>query len=276
MKPPSDVDWEALREEAQNFPLPEGYTREELRRVQGRLLEMACAVHEILDEAGIVHSLACGSLLGAVRHKGFIPWDDDIDFWVKNEQYDDALRALRENLPDDLIVHDETNDPIYWVEWSRVRDLKTKVSYVKYSDDSYYCYQGLCIDLYRLYEVSEEEHPAFWMKKRRERAEAKLARGIITEEQIKDYYAWFDRMYQRWFVEYEKRLFGPIVTDVFGWAIMEVDRFYPITETEFEGHMFPVPNDPVDVVDHLFESVKWWELPPYENRVVHYSKVEFL
>ena len=276
MKPPENYDWEAVREEAKNFPTYPEYTKDDVKRVQARILEMGKTVSKILTDAGINHTLACGSLIGAVRHKGFIPWDDDIDFWVPDEEYDDALAALRENLPEDLIIHDESNDPIYWVEWSRVRDLKTRVHYAKYSNDRVYRYQGLCIDLYRLYKISDEDLPARFLQKRREGAEAKLERGIITAEEIKDYYKWFDDLYQRWFVEYEKRLYGELYTDNFYWAISKVEDFFPVTMVEFEDTVFPAPHNPVDVIDYLFEHIKWWELPPYEERVVHYSKVEFL
>ena len=276
MQPPSNVDWEALREEAQNFQTYPEYTKDDVKRVQARVLEMAKTVTKILTDAGVRHTLACGSLIGAVRHKGFIPWDDDIDFWVPDEEYDTALAALRDNLPEDMIVHDQTNDPIYWVEWSRVRDLKTKVHYVKYSNDRVYKYQGLCIDLYRLYQVEDTELPARWMARRRAGAEAKLERGIITAEEIKDYYKWFDEMYKRWYVDYEQRLFGTLYTDNFYWALSKVEDFFPVTMVEFEDTVFPAPHDPVDIIDHLYEAIKWWELPSYENRTVHYSKVDFL
>ena len=270
-----EADILAVQEEAHNFPHSPDYPLEDLKRVQDRLLEMGKTISKILTEGGVRHVLGCGSLIGAIRHKGFIPWDDDLDFWVDNEQYDEALRLLREKLPEDMIVHDETNDPIYWVGWSRVRDLKSEVIYDQYANDRHYKYRGICIDLYRIRRVCVWDQAEIWLRGRRAGAEAKLERGIITEEEIKDYYAWFDRMYWRWFVEYQQRIFNDIIIDDFYWCLCDADEFFPTIMADFEDTQFPVPNDPYNVLDHSYEGIKWWLLPPYEKRNPHYAKVIF-
>ena len=59
-------------------------TVEELRSIQ---LEILLSLHEFCTQNNINYSLAAGSLIGAVRHKGFIPWDDDIDVYLLREDY---------------------------------------------------------------------------------------------------------------------------------------------------------------------------------------------
>jgi lipopolysaccharide cholinephosphotransferase len=85
---------------------------------------MASIIEEILDRHGIPHMLAFGSLLGAVRHRGFIPWDDDFDFLIFNEYYSEAIEVLRTELPDDCFLEDEKTEPKYFHAWAHVKDLK--------------------------------------------------------------------------------------------------------------------------------------------------------
>ena len=75
------------------------YSLEDIRRVQLRLLEMAVAIRDVLENHDVPHMITYGTLLGAVRHKGFIPWDDDFDFYIISEEYDDVIEYLRKELP---------------------------------------------------------------------------------------------------------------------------------------------------------------------------------
>ena len=71
----------------------------DIKRVQNRLLEMAKATAAILEKNNIPYQIAFGTLLGAVRHGGFIPWDDDFDFLLFDDSYDKATEALARELP---------------------------------------------------------------------------------------------------------------------------------------------------------------------------------
>lgn len=104
------------------FPEKKGYSKEKLKKVQKRLLEMTKIATEILENNGIHYFIGFGSLLGAVRHKGFIPWDDDFDLFLFDEEYDMALEVLRRELPEDIVVHDQVSDRSYYAAWSKLRD----------------------------------------------------------------------------------------------------------------------------------------------------------
>lgn len=66
-------------------------TQNELREVQIGILDY---VHNFCQENNIKYSLACGTLLGAVRHQGYIPWDDDIDIYMLRPDYEQFLRVF--------------------------------------------------------------------------------------------------------------------------------------------------------------------------------------
>ncbi len=63
-------------------------TVEELKKIQ---LDILLSFHQFCVENDIKYSLAAGSLIGAVRHKGFIPWDDDIDVYLMRDQYNELI-----------------------------------------------------------------------------------------------------------------------------------------------------------------------------------------
>lgn len=64
---------------------------EELKKVQ---LEILLRVHEFCVANNINYSLSCGTLLGAIRHKGYIPWDDDIDIQLLREDYNRLVQKF--------------------------------------------------------------------------------------------------------------------------------------------------------------------------------------
>ena len=66
--------------------------QELLRRVQLTLLEIAVEIKRVCEENDIRYFLSDGTLLGAVRHQGFIPWDDDMDMGMLRADYEKFCR----------------------------------------------------------------------------------------------------------------------------------------------------------------------------------------
>ncbi len=155
---------------------------DDLRRVQRRLLEMGKVVAEILERHDIPYIIAYGTLLGAVRHRGFVPWDDDFDLQiVGREAYPEAIRVLRAELPEDLLLEDAQSEPRYFHGWARVKDLRTEIDKELYPQDAAYRHHGLNLDLYRLDEVKRgdlwkhlnDEHEQYLMRRRE--------KGLLSE-----------------------------------------------------------------------------------------------
>lgn len=72
-----------------------------MKTVWAAQLEVLNEIDKVCERHGLTWYMAFGSLLGTVRHQGFIPWDDDMDIWLKREDYMQLLQYLPEELPED-------------------------------------------------------------------------------------------------------------------------------------------------------------------------------
>lgn len=71
----------------------------DIRPLQLRILKILLAVDKVCKEHGLRYYIMAGTMLGAVRHKGFIPWDDDLDIGMPRADYDLLMSHSKEWLP---------------------------------------------------------------------------------------------------------------------------------------------------------------------------------
>ena len=85
-----------------------------LRRQQMRMLDILIEVDKICKKHDIRYWLSSGTLIGAVRHNGFIPWDDDLDIEMMRSDYLRLMKVLPSELPEWLALQNDETDPNYF------------------------------------------------------------------------------------------------------------------------------------------------------------------
>lgn len=119
-----------------------------MNEIQQKLLEIAKEYIKVCEKLNLRYFASGGTVLGAMRHGGFIPWDDDMDFQMPRKDYEIFVKEGQKYLPDYLFVQIHDTDKKYLMPFAKVRDSRTTAI------DKYYSNlkinQGLWIDIFPL------------------------------------------------------------------------------------------------------------------------------
>lgn len=118
----------------------------ELVALHKALLILADEVDRICAECDIKYSLIGGSMLGAIRHKGFIPWDDDLDIGMLRTDYDKFLQACSTKLGDRFVLQTNENDPNYVYGFSKI--LLKNTSLIQFGHEKTKHKKGIYVDIF--------------------------------------------------------------------------------------------------------------------------------
>ena len=97
----------------------------DVRTLQLRILGNLLAVDRVCREHGLHYYIYDGTMLGAVRHKGFIPWDDDLDIAMPRADYDKLIAHCKEWLPEPFEMVCAENDDVYPLPFAKIQDGST-------------------------------------------------------------------------------------------------------------------------------------------------------
>jgi lipopolysaccharide cholinephosphotransferase len=260
-----------------DFPTTPDYSKEQVRKVQLELFDMARITCEILERHNIPYFISFGTLLGAVRHKGFVPWDDDFDLFLFEETYDEAMSYLEKELPEHLLVHSIKTDPIYFPAWNIVRNLRTEVvdGGLYNQDNNLLKYKCIGLDMYRMKKVENRNVEIYKIEEAKIFFKKKFEFGIISEAFYSDNITRLDKELEQAIINREKVADKSMLYSfIFGLKKSLLhEQIFPLKRYRFEGVDFWGPSDSNAFLESTYGN--YLEIPSYEKRKGHFDKVVF-
>lgn len=267
----SETENAALR---QRFA-PEGST---LWRQQQRMLEMMVWLDDVCRRHRIPYWLGSGTLLGAVRHGGFIPWDDDVDIEFRREDYPRLLQVLsQETAGTDYALQTHDTDPGYFFTYAKLRDRRSRLQ-EQTGYDRIFTYQGIYLDLFVLEPMTK---PLHWLSNRTFGIIYKVLRNpeYNTQQLIRKTDSIYRANMRFVFplLRLLSRLFSPRLLTYSPGIPFESQRdpaeLFPLSTVVFEGHRFSAPHNPEAYLRRMFGN--WQRLPDIDKISTHTARLEF-
>ena len=248
---------------------------EMLREAQLKMLSILEAIDKVCKAHDIGYWIEGGTLLGAMRHGGFIPWDDDVDISMLRCDYERFIEVAAKELPPHLFLQTRKTDPSFHHRECKVRDLNSFIA--DGGDDTGADYQkGLFVDIFPYDEGPSKCHKQM----------GKVARSITVATVVLDglhHYSWH-AVGQLLYFGIKRPLLKAVwrlgcllwangeyvaIDPHFSWccAIHKKSNLFPLSEVEFEGKRFSAPAKPDAYLTTLYGD--WHQIPPKEKQQIH-------
>lgn len=127
---------------------------EEIRPLQEKLLQILKELKRVCDKNSLTYFLAFGTLLGAVRHKGFIPWDDDVDVCMNYSDYIKLDEACKKDLQSEYFLQSAESDPESHLTFKKLRLSTTTLIHRDFAHKD--MNHGISIDIYPVFHVADK------------------------------------------------------------------------------------------------------------------------
>ncbi|MDO4413587.1 MAG: LicD family protein [Erysipelotrichaceae bacterium] len=257
---------------------------DKLKKVE---LNILCSFIDCCEKLGLKYFMLGGSMLGAVRHQGFIPWDDDIDVGMLRDDYEIFLAKGQELLPDHYFIQSFHSDPNVLFNFAKVRDSRT--TFIESSVKKLDINHGVYIDIFPLdyYPATLNEQKHFDLERRK--LGLRIRRSLtLTKENRGSIFQEFTRTLvgSLLYIKYPKtaqaiaareKLFSSVpksdlIANYSGaWGkkeIVPVDWYGNGIIVKFEGISVRIPEQYDKWLKQVYGN--YMELPPVEKRVSHH------
>ena len=262
---------------------------EALKKLQRSELDILIAVAKLCDEHGLRWWLDSGTALGAIRHEGFIPWDDDIDIGMPRDDYDRFLKLAAEYLPEGFSLHTALNTGAFaglfakvYKDHTRFENAESRASGIT---------PGMFLDVFPYDYVPRDTksrkkllRQIFFLQRRSylyfsyvittphkqgplsviEKAGCSILHSV-ERRFVKD-----SSVYQRAYDSCVANAPQDGLLCPATWhsqPVFEAYELLPTATAVFEGYQFPVPNNPDGYLEKLYGD--WRKLPDPADRHTH-------
>lgn len=269
------LDGSPMKKETSNIDVEKLRPIKSVKELQGVLLGIAKVFHQICVEENIPYYMVGGTMLGSIRHGGFIPWDDDMDFAVSRKDFERLLKILPERLPAPyrMLTRKDTASVTGFLKISDERTLHV----YRWTDGQERDY-GVDIDIFQLDPATSKTRGRikdFILKMRGYRVLSARNRSLskkILAYLIKTVFFFVSRDMIYNFIErhlVEKR--GDLIANTYGGTAkaetmpreyMGEPRLYKFEDTQFYGVAMPE-----EYLTSLYGD--WKTLPPEDKRHDH-------
>ena len=143
--------------------MSQGFVNDELKRLWAVQLEILDIIDEICRKNSIHYSLYGGSLLGAVRHHGYIPWDDDLDICMSRENYERFITIWNKEDHSGYILQNKDNTPSFTQSFTKIR--KDHTTFLQFDWEKGRYHTGIFVDIFPIDRIptgSFERKKFFW------------------------------------------------------------------------------------------------------------------
>ena len=247
-----------------------------LREAQLIMLEILVEVDAICQKYNLRYWLDSGTLLGAVRHQGFIPWDDDIDLSMPVEDYLKFQQIAKEELSSNIFFQTKETDKDFLFDYIKLRSNKASIVEFHEKNREVHYHQGVFVDIFPMQTLANTVINYNTYKDVFKDIRATSAVSLHTPEGenlpkprkiLVDSLA---ELHEGWEDENNKVIYSGEMPDVAAW--FDQSKIFPLKKMTFEGLEFPVPHDPDHYLENIY-SFDYMQVPPEEKRTIHADEV---
>lgn len=248
------------------------------RSIQLKILDILLEIDRVCKKNNIKYYLAYGTGIGAIRHKGFIPWDDDADIFMFKEDYKKFEQVCKGDLNDNFFLQNSSTDKNYKMSLPKVRMNNT--AFVEGCTRDWDIHHGIYVDIFILDECPKNKKIQD-MNIRIIRGTELSRRGFYTMKNKKNIIKklmiplfYHNIILNTW----NTLVFNPCKKDpnlcidrTASGIVFPSNFFGEPRDIEFEGHMLSAPKDLEGFLEHFYGD--YMTPPPEEKRVSHHDIV---